>query len=325
MSSTSAGVSCTSHSTPIASTAAASGTSARAKSSRSSARWTSEPRTLGSSPPATGVRRVRARRRRDGPKPEQALEVEPVAAAGIGAERAVGQPLRSRPRAGGRRGQDRRRVRERGGRGAGTRAPGGGEGGAREYGVERRGRVQPTAQPCRAAVPGALDERLRPGHRGGWVTDQCAGDPVDRRPAGPRVGQALAVDAAREDQPLARPRHRDVEQPPLLLGVGRLLGVGEALPVERGTGSPPPIGASFSPTLPSGPSSSRSRPPPAARPRSATHTTGNSSPLARWIVISRTASSPSDSSAASPSRASTTSCVCANVTKPRRSGPSARS
>ena len=50
--------------------------------------------------------------------------------------------------------------------------------------------------------------------------------------------------------------------------------------------------------------SSRSRAFTPGRPRSATQTTGNSSPLARWIVINRTASSPSDSSAASPSRAS---------------------
>ena len=51
------------------------------------------------------------------------------------------------------------------------------------------------------------------------------------------------------------------------------------------------------------PSSSGGPPPGPWRPRSATQTTGNSRPLARWIVISRTASRPSHSSAASPSRA----------------------
>ena len=55
---------------------------------------------------------------------------------------------------------------------------------------------------------------------------------------------------------------------------------------------PPPIEATLRPTRPSSvilSASLSSRP---ARPRSATHTTGNSSPLAAWIVISRTASMP---------------------------------
>ena len=59
--------------------------------------------------------------------------------------------------------------------------------------------------------------------------------------------------------------------------------------------------ARTAPSRPTRISSARHRGP---RPRSATHTTSNSSPLARWIVISRTASSASPSTGASLSRAS---------------------
>ncbi len=59
-----------------------------------------------------------------------------------------------------------------------------------------------------------------------------------------------------------------------------------------------------------------------ARPQSATTTTGNSSPLAPWMVISRTASPPSSSIVgASPSRAPAAAWASAKARKPARSGP----
>ena len=57
------------------------------------------------------------------------------------------------------------------------------------------------------------------------------------------------------------------------------------------------------------------------RPASATTTTSNSSPLAAWIVRSRTASEPSSSETASDSFAPTVSCPSTNRTKPSISAP----
>ena len=151
-------------------------------------------------------------------------------------------------------------------------------------------------------------------------------DPVDRRAAGARGGPLVDVGPAAEDQQLLGARHRDVEQAALLLGVGFELGLVEPLPGGRGDRvAAAERGRAAGRRCRPGPTSSGERVPPALRPRSATHTTGNSSPFARWIVISRTASRPSDSSAASPSRASARSRCCASARKPLRSRPSARS
>ena len=57
------------------------------------------------------------------------------------------------------------------------------------------------------------------------------------------------------------------------------------------------------------------------RPRSAMTTTGNSRPLAAWIVIRRTASRPPRSTGASGSRASASSSAVARSMKPRTSRP----
>ena len=153
------------------------------------ASWTSEPRTRGSSAGDLGGH-VRPRRRLDPRQPEQALEVEAVAAAGVRAQRAVGQALRRRPRPGRRRraGPSARR---------GSAVPGapargaarGRERRARQHVAERRGRVH-TAQHAGAAVgPEAVEQPLGRAHGGGEVAGERAPDPVDRRPAGTRVGQ----------------------------------------------------------------------------------------------------------------------------------------
>ena len=174
-----------------------------------------------------------ARWRRHARQPQDALEVEAVAAARVGAECAVREPLGRRARACGGLGQDARRVRQRGARRAGADAAGRAERG--QHGADRRGRVEPAEQPRGAAVPAALEDGLRGRRRGGDVAaGQRARDPVDRRPARARRGQPLAVDAAGQDQPLARSRHGHVEEAPLLLGLLLLLELGQSVPVERG-------------------------------------------------------------------------------------------
>ena len=150
----------------------------------------------------------------------------------------------------------------------------------------------------------------------------------DRRPLD-RVGPLVEVGGAGEDQALA--------------GAGRTPRRTAAAP------RPPPPGPRRRRARPS-PARARTRRRPARpgaarrarrreraasprpfgrpRPRSATHTTSNSSPLARWTVISLTACTVSPSTGASPSRSPAASPRASWATrsrKPRRSGPSAAS
>ena len=92
-------------------------------------------------------------------------------------------------------------------------------------------------QSSRAERPSQLRSRMVSGAvaaAADVAAGQRARDPVDRRPARARRGQPLAVDAAGQDQPLARARHRHVEEAPLLLGLLLLLELGQSVPVERG-------------------------------------------------------------------------------------------
>ncbi len=175
--------------------------------------------------------------RRDRRQPEHALEVEAVAAAGVGAERAVRQALGCRPRARRRVGQDDRRLRQRGPGCACARPVGRCERGVAEHGPERVGGVAPHEHARGPGLPAALGLGLRRRDGAADVVHQRAADPVDRRAAGARLGQPLAVDAAGQDEPLAGARHGDVEQAPLLLGLGLLLGAARAGP-SRAPGSP---------------------------------------------------------------------------------------
>ena len=106
---------------------------------------------------------------------------------------------------------------------------------------------------------------------------------------------------AAEDQPLARARHRDVDDP-LLLGEGgdralrAQLGVGERVDAP---GARPSAGAARRDRDRRAAAARGSR---AGAPRSARQTTGNSRPFALWIVISRIAPVPAAGGGASVSR-----------------------
>jgi hypothetical protein len=123
-------------------------------------------------------------------------------------------------------------VGQRGGGRSRAASPGRAEGGfGQDVGADG---VDPAQQPRTAGLPEALDDALGRLYRSRDVAGQRAGDPVDRRAAGTRIGQALAVEAAGQDQPLPRAGHRHVEQPPLLLRLLPLLEARQPVPVERG-------------------------------------------------------------------------------------------
>ena len=99
----------------------------------------------------------------------------------------------------------------------------------------RRRRVQPAADASRRrprprrSCTGALERR---GERG-QLRRQRRAEPGDRGRPQALLGPALEVDRAAQQQPLARARHRHVQDPFLLLGLGRLALLAERLVVER--------------------------------------------------------------------------------------------
>ncbi len=131
---------------------------------------------------------VFARRRLDARQPQDALEVEAVAAAGVRGQRAERQALRRRPRAGRRLGQDGRGVAASAVPGAPRAgAAGGGQRLARQHVAERRRRVDAAQHAGAAVVPEAVEQPLGRARGGGQVAaGQRPRDPVDRRAAGPR-------------------------------------------------------------------------------------------------------------------------------------------
>ena len=246
------------------------------------------------------------KRRLDRRKSKGPLEVEPIGAFGVLAERGVAQALGSGPAGA--------RARARPSALAGSAVPGVPVARARSA---RRGRWWPAVdeQPRERRRVGRPSERRR-GPRGsvcGAAPMSAGSDPVDRRASGARLAGLLAGRRCRRGsggrrrgswrrrtagaprRPRSRPRRRRARSK-AERGHGR---------AAAGRREPQPDARRRAP------SSSRSVRPPPWRPRSATQTTGNSSPLARWIVISRTASRPSDSSGASPSRAAARSRVAA--------------
>ena len=161
------------------------------------------------------------------------------------------------------------------------------------------GRSHRTGRPSRSTHPGASSSRSA-------ISGTNAGAIQRRhRRRCPVRRHAVELGRAAQDQPLPRPRHRDVEQPPLLAPPRRVSSLGpERLVVERRhRGRPVPRCASRSPSRPSRADPQQLGAGRVGRARGRRRTRSwNSSPLARWIVISRTASSASPSTGASLSR-----------------------
>ncbi len=285
---------------PSARTVASSGGAGRAKSrSSSSGGRASRGRACRAAPPAWARRRAarrrpgRSRRRRDARQAEHA-------ASGRSGSRSGRSRSATSTTAGA--------ARARGARGPGSPSARPGSAVPGEVERSRGGRRADALLGARAAGPRPRRRRTRTTASdgiGAGAAEQRGREPVDRRRAAARRGPLRGVDPAGEDQPLLRARGGDVEQPSLLRRLGRGDRRGDPLPAERrdrlAAGERQQPQADVAVLADQQPRRAPSAP---VRPRSATQTTGNSSPLARWIVISRTASRPSDSSAASPSRAS---------------------
>ncbi len=274
-------------------------------------------------PAAPAARHARARggRPADRRQPEHTLGVEPIAAAGVLAERGVRQPrdrrsrVRGRPEPVGRRRWRRRR-----------------RGGAPPRARRATSSVGPRcSSPGRTSVSATPPSEVPPAprlHPLGDVGHERRPDPPDRprrrrcsassrtsprrsgsaarRPASSPRRTAAAPPRARAPWPPRRARRRRAPAPCAPSRARRVAARG-ARRGRPGCSSPRSIGP---------------------RPRSATQTIGNSSPLARWIVIRRTASSASPSTGASLSRLSPAPPSPAprawtSSRNPRRSGPAA--
>ena len=206
----------------------------------------------------------------------------------------------------------------------------GGLGRDRRGGAGRRGRRlavhrQAHARRDRASASGSAGCGVpSPG-----AASSSASSPAASRGASQRIGatrgqrraeQLVGLDRAADQQPLLGARHRDVQDPALLLGVGLRARLAQRLVVQG-------VGAGRRRRCAAAGRRGRRRragrrcgirP---SRPRSATTTTGNSRPLAACIVISRTAEASPSSTGASVSRASASSSAVARSMSPRRSRP----